>query len=140
MTNIDGIEECINEFNSLLLAVVDEVLEQQPSERLIQLQKKINLIVTLHPIWPIESVGPYLNSYREQLSYNNKDFEQFFLQMDCPQVVEHLSPSTAETVLYVIEHIRILWTNTNTHNKLKHQHSIKTMLDNYREYELLAQV
>ena len=130
--------EHVNIFAQNIKILARELLKVYPGDAMMwRAQKRTATITALDPVFVIESVGPYLYKYREQIyaMLDNGSADSFFLENTFDsELTESVVQEKTDMVSYIIPkvkmHVRIL----PTAEKQVYIEMIIDMLDSYVGY------
>src|SRR3989338_2325099 len=97
--------EFVEAFNHSLKILVKDLAARHPTDATIhRAYKRMMTVISFEPLFVINSVGPYLYSYRTEIySLESDDVETFFLENDFDtELKRSINQEKAELVKYII--------------------------------------
>ncbi len=128
-THQEKIRAVVGVFTGVVRRLAIDLSTHYPNDAVIyRVKKRILLAVDLDPIRIINTVGPRLYHYREQI-YAGDD--EFFVHN---KELEQIARSKADETTYIIPKIKEAWRVAGEAEKSSYRDSVRDLLDAYVEF------
>ena len=126
----------IEDFNSALRELACDLADRYPSDAAVGRAKKRTLFaIDVNPVCAIETVGPYLYAYREQIL---ADDEGFFLENDFgAELRAGADREKTGLASCVIARVKGAWGGIGPAEKRAYKETVRSLLDSYIDYLVL---
>jgi hypothetical protein len=126
----------VKRFNHSLKILARDLSKRCPNDPMVfRIHKRTMSLVDVLPIFVIDTVGPYLYSYREQIYGGSEKDEEFFLEHTFETEVKGLdNPESAEMVSYLIPKAKACALSMPPEDQKEYKELVISMLDDYIEY------
>jgi hypothetical protein len=129
----------VENFNHSLKVLTRDLARRHPSDALIdRAHKRVMTAIAIDPLFVINSVGPYLYSYRAQiynLSTPDGSAESFFLENSFDNEIKaSVDQNKADMVSYIIPKAKECARTLPPGEKQEYKNLVIAMLDEYIEY------
>jgi hypothetical protein len=126
----------VKRFNHNLKILARDLAKRCPGDPMVfRVHKRTMALVDVLPIFVIDTVGPYLYSYREQIYSGGENDEEFFIEHTFEtEVKEIVNPEKAEMVSYLIPKAKACALSLPPEERKEYKELVISMLDDYIEY------
>lgn len=126
----------VKRFNHSLKILARDLAKRCPGDPMVfRVHKRTMALVDVLPIFVIDTVGPYLYSYREQIYSGGENDEEFFIEHTFEtEVKEIANPERAEMVSYLIPKAKACALSLPPEERKEYKELVISMLDDYIEY------
>jgi len=121
------------EFNGILKRLTCDLAVRFPTDATIaRAKKRVLLAIDVEPLAVINTAGPYLYDYREQI-YAGDD--QFFIENDYDaELKQSVDSEKADLTAYIIPRVKEAWGAAGEAEKASYLDTVQALLDAYVEY------
>ena len=125
--------EYVESFNHTLKVLARDLAKRYPNDAMVfRAHKRSTTVIAVNPLLVIDTVGPYLYSYREQI-YNLD--EAFFLENDFDaELKASVDQDKADMVSYLIPKAKECARTLPPNEKEEYKALVVSLLDDYIEY------
>lgn len=126
----------VERFNHSLKILARDLSKRFPCDPMVfRAQKRTMAVIEVFPIFVIESVGPYLYSYREQIYSDAENGDEFFLENTFDaELKESVNQEKADMVSYLIPKAKECARTLPPDERKEYRDLVVSMLDDYIEY------
>ena len=126
----------VESFNRNLKTLVRDIVSKCPNDALIaRVQKRVMTVIALEPLKVINSVGPYLYKYRDQIYNTDENSEDFFLENSFDaELNAEMNKEKVDMVSYIIPKTKECARNLPKAEKEEYKALVIALLDDYVEY------
>ena len=126
----------VERFNHNLKILARDLSKRFPGDPMVfRAQKRTMAVIDVFPIFVIDSVGPYLYSYREQIYSDKDNGEEFFLENNFDaELKESINQEKADMVSYLIPKAKECARSMPPDERKEYRDLVVLMLDDDIEY------
>jgi hypothetical protein len=126
----------VEAFNHNLKVLARDLAKRYPADAMVfRAQKRVMTVIAVDPLFVIDSVGPYLNNYREQIYNLDEKAESFFLENDFDtELKASVNQEKADMVSYLIPKAKECARTLPPNEKEEYKALVVALLDDYIEY------
>lgn len=126
----------VESFNHNLKVLARDLAKRYPADAMVsRAQKRAMNVIAVNPIFVIDSVGPYLYNYREQIYNLDEKAESFFLENDFDtELKASVNQEKADMVSYLIPKAKDCARTLPPAEKEEYKALVVSLLDDYIEY------
>ncbi len=123
----------VEEFNRRIRLLARSLAEQYPSDATIaRAQKRIGLAADVEPLAVLNTVGPYLYRYREQILAGD---EAFFIENTYDaELREGVAADRVSLAAYIIPKVKEAWAGKAAAVKAGYKDTVVALLDLYLDF------
>ncbi|GFR90045.1 hypothetical protein ElyMa_002557600 [Elysia marginata] len=122
----------VEEFNSILKKLSSGLAARFPFDATIdRAKKRIQLAVDMDPTLGIDTVGPYLYRFREEIFAGD---DAFFIEKSHSVDPEDIDSENADLISYLIPKVQTAWTEADRCQQDAYRAVIQDLLDVYLDY------
>jgi hypothetical protein len=126
----------VESFNHSLKVLARDLAKRYPTDAVVfRAQKRVMTVIAVDPLFVINTVGPYLYSYREQIYNLDDKAEAFFLENDYDaELKASVNEEKADMVSYLIPKAKECVRTLPPDEREEYKELIVSMLDAYIEH------
>jgi hypothetical protein len=127
----------VESFNHNLKLITRDLSKRFPNDAKVhRAQKRIMTVINIYPLYVIESVGPYLYSYREQI-YNldaNGNLVFFLDKNYAEELNEVADDEKIDMITFIMPKVKSIARTLAAEEQAQYKDIVVAMLDDYVEY------
>ncbi len=127
----DNIFAQTTSFNSILKRLIKFTTDKSIALRTHDLKKRISLLINENPLMVIDTLGPYLLEYAEQIKAHSGEF---FINKDFTDEVSVDSADEKEQILKLVRIIKKIYANSSITEREFVNDSMEDLLISYCRY------
>ena len=126
----------VKRFNHSLKILARDLAKRCPGDPVVfRAHKRAMSLVDVLPVVVIDTVGPYLYSYRERIYSNSENDEEFFIENKFDSEVKEIAnQEKADMVSYLIPKAKECALSLPPEERKEYKELVISMLDDYIEY------
>lgn len=134
----DALHESIEVFAATLRTLTNDLVQRRPNDATIwRAHRRITTGISIDPLGVVNTVGPYLYKYRDQIYNFDSNVEEFFMANNFDtELMEGVEQERVDLAAYIIPVVKEIARDLPREEKQPYIDAVVNMLDHYLEIKV----